>query len=120
MPYSENVIAEVVSLSGYAAQVSALLDDDERMAVEFYIACAPEDHPVISGTGGFRKARWGRRGGGKSGGYRVVYFFLVEPGRIYMAAIYAKSRRETLASGDRNVLRKLAVLIKKAGKGGQL
>lgn len=43
--------------------------------MEFYIASAPEDHPVIPGTGGFRKARSARRGKGKSGGFRVVYFF---------------------------------------------
>jgi hypothetical protein len=30
------------------------LNEDERMAMEFYIACAPEDHPVIPGAGGFR------------------------------------------------------------------
>jgi len=111
------VIAEIVSLSRYESQVSALLDDDERVAMEFYIACAPDDHPVIPGSGGFRKARWGRQGQGKSGGFRVVYFFLAGPGRIYMAAIYAKSRRETLSAADRNVLAKLAAQIKKAAKG---
>src|SRR6266566_5162907 len=50
------------------------------MAMEFFIACAPEDHPVIPGAGGFRKARWARSGKGKSGGFRVVYFFLAERG----------------------------------------
>jgi len=110
------VIAEIVSLSGYEAQVSALLDDEERIAMEFFIACATEDHPVIAGSGGFRKARWARRGRGKSGGFRVVYFFLAEPGRIYMAAVYAKSRKETLSKADQNVLAKLASQIKKAAK----
>lgn len=86
------MIAEIVSLSGYESQVSALLGEDKRVAMEFFIACAPEDHSVIPGTGGFRKARWARQGKGKSGGFRVIYFFLGEVGRIYMAAIYAKSR----------------------------
>ena len=113
------MIAEIVSLSGYESQVSALLNEDERMAMEFYIACAPEDHPVIPGAGGFRKARWARRGKGKSGGFRVVYFFLAEPGRIYMASIYAKSRKETLSAADRNVLAKLAAQIRKAAQGGR-
>jgi len=113
------VIAEIVSLSGYESQVSARLNEEERMAMEFYIACAPEDHPVISGAGGFRKARWARRGQGKSGGFRVIYFFLSEPGRIYMAAIYAKSRKDTLSAADRNVLARLAAQIKKAAKGGR-
>jgi mRNA-degrading endonuclease RelE of RelBE toxin-antitoxin system len=113
----KTVIAEIVSLSGYEAQVSALLNEEERIAMEFYIACAPEDHPVIPGGGGFRKVRWARRGKGKSGGFRVVYFFLADPGRIYMAAIYAKSRKQTLSAADRNVLTRLAVLIKNAAKG---
>ncbi|MGP8245054.1 MAG: type II toxin-antitoxin system RelE/ParE family toxin [Bryobacteraceae bacterium] len=112
------MIAEIVSLSGYESQVSALLDEEDRLAMESYIACAPEDHPVIPGAGGFRKARWARRGGGKSGGLRVVYFFLAKPGRIYMAAAYAKSRKDTLSAADQNVLAKLAARIKKESKGG--
>ncbi len=88
------------------------------MAMEFYIACAPEDHPIMPGSGGFRKARWARRGQGKSGGFRVVYFFLAEPGRIYMAALYAKSAKQTLSAADQKVLTKLAAQIKKAAKGG--
>lgn len=110
------MIAEIVSLSAYESQVSALLSEDDRMAMEFFIACAPEDHPVIPGTGGFRKARWAQRGKGKSGGVRVVYFFLAGPGRIYMAAIYAKSQKQTLTRADKNVLARLAAQIKRAGK----
>jgi len=113
------VIAEIVSLSGYESGVSALLSAEERMAMEFFIACAPEAHPVIPGAGGFRKARWARRGSGKSGGLRVVYFYLTERECIYMAAIYAKSRKETLSAADEKVLAKLAAQIKKALKGGR-
>jgi hypothetical protein len=64
-------------------------------------------------------ARLAGRGKGKSGGFRVVYFFLVEPRRIYMAAIYAKSQRENLSAADQNVLVKLAAQIKKTAKGGR-
>ena len=113
------MIAEIVSLSAYEAQVSALLDDEERMAMEFFIACAPEEHPVIPGSGGFRKARWARRGQGKSGGFRAIYFFLSNPGRIYMVGIYAKSRKRTVSAADRNVLAKLALQIKQTTRGGR-
>ena len=113
------MIAEIVSLPGYESQVSALLNEEERLAMEFYVACAPGSHPVMPGAGGFRKARWARRGKGKSGGFRVIYYFLAEPGRIYMAAIYAKSRMETLSAADQNVLAKIAAQIKKAAKGGR-
>jgi len=50
---------------------------------------------------------------------RLVYFFLAEPERVYMASIYAKSRKETLSAADRNVLARLATQIKKAAKGGR-
>jgi hypothetical protein len=53
------VIAEIVSLPAYETQAAALLEDEERMAMEYFIASAPENHPVIPGSGGFRKARWG-------------------------------------------------------------
>ena len=89
------------------------------MAMEFYIACAPEAYPVIPGSGGFRKARWARSGHGKSGGFRVIYYFLTKPGRAYMASIYAKSRKGTLSAGDRNVLARLAALITRAAGGGR-
>jgi hypothetical protein len=49
----------------------------------------------------------------------VVYFFMADRERIYMAAIYAKSRKETLSRADQNVLAKLAAEIKKAAKGGR-
>jgi len=111
------VIAEIVSLSGYESQVSALMDEEERAAMEFFIACAPEVHPVIAGAGGFRKARWARRGSGKSGGFSGYLLFIVEPGRIYMASIYAKSQKQTLSAADQNKLAKLAAQIKGSLKG---
>ena len=55
VPYRRIVIAEIVRLPGYEAQVAALLDEEERMAMEFFIACTPE-HSIIPATGGFRKS----------------------------------------------------------------
>jgi hypothetical protein len=51
---------------------------------------------------------------------RVIYFFLTGLGRIYMAAIYVKSRKDTLTAADRNALAKLAAQIKIAAKGERL
>lgn len=113
------MIAEIVSLPRYESQVTALLDEEERLAMEFFIASAPVDHPVIPGTGGFRKARWALPGKGKRGGVRVIYFSLAGWGRIYMAAVYAKSRKETLSAADQKVLTRLAAQIKRAAKGGR-
>lgn len=85
--------------------------------MEYYIACEPEAHPLVPATGGFSKARWARPGGGKSGGFRVIYFFVAEPGCVYMASIYAKSRQSNLSAADQNSLAKIASAIKQAVKG---
>jgi hypothetical protein len=60
----------------------------------------------------------GRRGEGKSGGFRVIYFFIAPPGRIYMASIFAKSRQQTLSAADQNVLAGIAAAIKKEARAG--
>ena len=60
----------------------------------------------------------GRRGQGNSGGFRVVYFFVTPPGRIYLASIYAKSRKQNLSAADQNVLSNIAGAIKKEIRGG--
>ena len=98
-----------MSLPGYDKQAAALMDDDERSAMEFFIATTAADHPVIPETGGFRKARWALPGRGKSGGLRVIYFLVTRPGQVFMAAIYRKSDQDNLSAADR---RKLAAVAK--------
>src|SRR5581483_5256186 len=63
---------------------------------------------LIPGTGGFRKARWSRAGGGKSGGVREIYFSMVRPDLIFLADIYAKNETENLTDAERNQLQKIA------------
>jgi len=58
-------------------------------------------------------------GKGRAAASASSYYFVAEPGQIFMAAIYAKSRKETLSAADQNVLIKLAAQIKKAAKGGR-
>ena len=115
MPYSEEeMIAEIVSLPGYESQVAALLTDEERMAMEFFIACAPEDHPVIPGSGGFRKARWSRRGEG-----RRLSSGLFLPGRtgtdLYGCDLRQIAKGHAFGGGS-EALAKPAAQIKKAVK----
>ena len=81
------------------------------------LAGNPEQGDVIAGTRGIRKVRLKSATKGKSGGFRVIYFFIAPPGRIYMASIFAKSRKQTLSAADRNVLAKIASAIKKGTRG---
>lgn len=64
-------------------------------------------------TGGIRKLRWARKGKGKSGGVRVIYFFYDDRMPLFLFTIFGKGEKENLRKSERNELGKLAnVLIK--------
>lgn len=56
-------------------QAAKIWNDAEREAFVDFIARNPASGDVIPETGGIRKIRWARAGGGKRGGARVVYFY---------------------------------------------
>jgi hypothetical protein len=76
--------------------------------MELHVAGNPEIHPIVSGTGGVRKARWGRRGKGKRGGVRVIYFYRSTSDVVYFLDIYAKNEKEDLTPADKRELKELA------------
>ena len=59
---------------------------------------------------GLRKVRWSRRGMGKSGGVRVIYFNQLESGFLVLLTVYAKSVNDTLSD---TFLRRLLELEEK-------
>jgi hypothetical protein len=95
----------------YSRRAAKLLGE-EQDAMEASIGADPERHPVVAGTGGVRKARWRRPGGGKRGGVRVIYYFAPVPDSVYFLAIYAKSEQENLSDADKKVIRKIVEDIK--------
>jgi len=60
---------------------------------------------VIEGTGGARKVRFGGKGKGKSGGYRVVTFFTGADIPVFLLDIFAKSEKTDLSPRERGVLK---------------
>lgn len=72
------------------------LADDEYSALQEHLCEHPEAGDLIRGSGGVRKIRWARTGGGKSGGVRVCYYARTRAGQILMLVIYAKSARDSI------------------------
>ena len=112
MPYNEKLSAAIAYTNGYAKRVEKVLRADERDAVELHVAENPEIHPVVVGTGGVRKARWGRQGKGKRGGVRVIYFYRSAADVVYFLDIYAKAAKEDLTPDDKQQLRELVNRLK--------
>lgn len=91
--------------------ISDYLADDEYRVFQAFLATNPDVGDVVRGSGGVRKVRWGRRGSGKSGGVRILYFARTEDGEIWLLLIYAKS---AVASIPGHILKALKEEMKHA------
>jgi len=58
-------------------------------------------------TGGLRKVCWATNGRGKSGGVRVIYFYVTGAAQIRLIAIYKKGVKDDLNAAEKKVLKKL-------------
>lgn len=72
------------------------LDDDGYGELQQFMMRNPEAGAVVPGSGGVRKLRWGREGGGKRGGLRVIYYVRYEPNEFWMLTLYAKAKQENV------------------------
>jgi hypothetical protein len=98
----------VVESPLFQSLVADYWGEDERGEFCAWLAANPDAGAVIAGSGGCRKVRWGRAGGGKRGGVRVIYFKRLASGELWLLTIYAKSARESIAA---HVLKALKELI---------
>ena len=77
------------------------------MAIVNWVAANPMDGAVIEGSGGARKIRFGGKGKGKSGGYRVITFYSGPEIPIFLLNLFAKNQKATLSKKEREVLKSL-------------
>lgn len=86
----------------YAAEVWT---NEERLEFIGWLANNIMSGDVIPGTGGIRKVRWTRRGMGKRGGARVIYYNQLDDGRVYLLIVYTKAKLDNLPAAFLNQLR---------------
>ena len=83
------------------------LPDDDYRALQLALALGPEQSPILRGSGGLRKVRWGLGGRGKSGGIRVIYFWDQPQKLFYMLFAYPKNEQEDLTPDQLRILSRL-------------
>ena len=81
--------------------------EDERAEMVNFIAAHPKAGNEIKGTGGARKMRFARPGGGKSGGYRVITFYSGVDIPVFLLSLFAKNEKTDLTPKERNALKKV-------------
>ena len=85
-----------VESSAVVRVCAAYLADDEYAELQQYMLQNPEAGQVVPGSGGVRKLRWTRRGTGKRGGLRVIYFVRYRPNEFWMLTAYSKAKHDNV------------------------
>lgn len=87
--------------------ITTLMSDDEYKDLQEALVTRPEMGALIKNSGGLRKVRWSLEGRGKSGGVRVIYYWMSADDQLYMLLAYPKSEQANLTDAQVNALRKI-------------
>ena len=98
-----------VELSPFARFRADYLDDEGFRSLQTLLMRNPEAGDVIEGTGGLRKLRFGdaRRGKGKRGGLRVIYYWWSAGRQFWLFTLYDKDEADDLTAREKKLLKDL-------------
>jgi hypothetical protein len=98
---------EFFEAAPFTRHVAEYLADDEYRELQNRLASNPELGNLMPGMGGFRKLRWkdARRGKGRRGGLRVIYYFFPADQQIWLMTLYDKDEASDLTAGKKKALR---------------
>ncbi len=91
----------------FTRRIKELMSDDEYRALQETLVNRPGMGDIVQGTGGLRKVRWKQEGHGKSGGVRVIYYWMTEDEQLYMLYVYPKSKQEDLTAEQKKDLKSI-------------
>jgi mRNA-degrading endonuclease RelE of RelBE toxin-antitoxin system len=98
---------EFIEAPAFSRYVSDYLGDDDYRKLQSELANNPDSGDLIPGTGGFRKLRWAdsRRGKGRRGGLRIIYYFFVSDQQIWLVTLYDKNEAADLTPKQKKTLK---------------
>lgn len=91
---------EFIETKKFADLLYTYLDESAYLDLQISLIQHPESGNLIKGGGGIRKLRFRTQGKGKSGGVRIIYYWLTEREQIYMLYLYSKSKKDTLTDAE--------------------
>lgn len=98
---------EFVETPSFTRHVADYLDDDAYSLLQNALVENPDCGDLMPGTGGFRKMRWAdpRRGKGRRGGLRVIYYHFESYQQIWLMMAYDKNEMNDLSSDEKRALK---------------
>jgi hypothetical protein len=98
---------EFIEAPAFTRHLKDYLTDDEFRKLQARLGIDPEIGDLMPGTGGFRKMRWAdaRRGKGRRGGLRVIYYHFPSDHQIWLMTLYDKSEASDLTTQQKKMLK---------------
>lgn len=98
---------EFIEAPAFTRHISEYLADDAYRQLQAELTDNPELGDVMPGTGGFRKLRWAdpRRGKGRRGGLRIIYFYFRSDQQIWLMTLYGKDEAADLTAKEKKALK---------------
>jgi hypothetical protein len=98
---------EIIEAPAFTRHLHEYLDDENYRALQAELIANPEAGAVMPGTGGFRKMRWidQRRGKGRTGGLRIIYFYFETDRQIWLVTLYSKDEAADLSAKEKRALK---------------
>jgi len=103
---------EFIEAPAFTRYLSEYLHDDGYRRLQRELARRPEAGDLIPGTGGFRKVRWSdfRRGKGRRGGLRVIYYYFAAEHQLWLMTLYSKNEAADLSPREKKALKEAIAL----------
>lgn len=98
---------EFVEAPPFTRRLSEYLNEDAYRELQARLSENPEAGDLMPGTGGFRKVRWAdaRRGKGRRGGLRIIYYHFPSDHQIWLMTLYGKDEASDLTAQQKKALR---------------
>ena len=108
MSEKKEPIPGFVELPPFSKIREGYLNDDEYFELQKTLLKNPEAGDLIPDTGGLRKLRYEdkRRGKGKRGGLRVIYYFWNSGSEFWLFTVFDKNESVDLTAEQRKQLKK--------------
>lgn len=109
LTYNLVMKATFVELPPFERTRKDYMDDEAYRLLQLELMDNPTAGDVMEGTGGLRKLRQAdpRRGKGKRGGLRVIYYWWSGGDQFWLFAVYDKDQADDLTPTQRKVLKQL-------------
>lgn len=98
---------EFIEAPAFTRHLSNYLIDDDYRELQARLGANPELGDLMPGSGGFRKLRWAdaRRGKGRRGGLRIIYYHFKSDRQIWMMTLYDKNEASELTAKEKKALK---------------